>query len=132
MNSFFRKVASPLVSSIFRKGVSGLTSLFKKAPTLTQFSTGVRKASSVADKITNNPIVEQLAREQGFGDTFNLAKKGAGKLNQVADLSESGVRLQQKARDLRQGVRDKEDSGNILEKIKAIKNEAQDIQSKFV
>lgn len=132
MNSFFRKVASPLMSSIFRKGVGGLTSLFKKAPSLTQVSTGVRRASNVADKITSSPILEQVARERGFGNTFDLAKRGAGRLNQVADLGEGGVRLQQRTRDLRQGVRDKEDSGNILEKLKAIKNEAQDIKSKFV
>jgi len=130
MNSFFRKTATPLFSSIFKKGVSGLTSLFKKAPALQNVVGQVRKASNVANALSNNPILEGLAQRQGYGNAFNLAKRGAGGLNKVADVGDVGVRLQGQARDLRQSVVDR-DIKNILEKAKAIKgnvDEARAIQ----
>lgn len=105
MNSLFRKVASPLMSSIFRKGFGGLSSLFKKAPTLTQTTAGIRRASNIANKLANNPVLEGLAQRQGYGGAFNLAKQGAGRLNQVADLGDK--------------VKERRQEGmNILEKVK--------------
>ena len=104
MNSFFRKTATPLLSSIFRKGVSGLSSMFKKAPALQKIVGGIRKASNVANKLSNNPILEGLARSQGYGNAFNLAKRGAGGLDKVAQAGDIGVRLQGQTRDLRQSV----------------------------
>tara|TARA_B110000285_G_scaffold26799_1_gene26153 strand:- start:646 stop:1044 length:399 start_codon:yes stop_codon:yes gene_type:complete len=128
MNSFFRKTASPLVSSIFKKGVGGLTSLFKKAPALQNVVGQVRKASNVANKITNNPVFEAIAKQQGYGNQFNLAKRGAGGLNKVADAGDIGVRLQRQTRDLRQSVVDR-DINNILEKAKAIKGNVDEVRA---
>jgi hypothetical protein len=128
MNSFFRKTASPLVSSIFKKGVGGLTSLFKKAPALQNIVGQVRKASNVANKITNNPVFEAIAKQQGYGNQFNLAKRGAGGLNKVADAGDIGVRLQGQTRDLRQSVVDR-DINNILEKAKAIKGNVDEVRA---
>jgi len=108
MNSFFRKTATPLLSSIFRKGVSGLSSMFKKAPALQKIVGGIRKASNVANKLSNNPILEGLARSQGYGNAFNLAKRGAGGLDKVAQAGDIGVRLQGQTRDLRQSVVDRD------------------------
>ena len=131
MNSFFRKTATPLLSSIFRKGVGGLTSLFKKAPALQKIVGGVRKASNVANVITNNPVLEGLAKSQGYGNTFNLAKRGAGRLGKVADVGDAGVRLQGQAVGIKKGMVER-DIGNILERVKAIKNEVDDVkQIKF-
>lgn len=131
MNSFFRKTATPLLSSIFRKGVGGLTSLFKKAPALQKIVGGVRKASNVANVITNNPVLEGLAKSQGYGNTFNLAKQGAGGLGKVADVGDAGVRLQGQAVGIKKGIVER-DIGNILERVKAIKNEVDDVkQIKF-
>ena len=128
MNSFFRKTATPLLSSIFRKGVSGLSSMFKKAPALQKIVGGIRKASNVANKLSNNPILEGLARSQGYGNAFNLAKRGAGGLDKVAQAGDIGVRLQGQTRDLRQSVVDR-DINNILEKAKAIKGNVDDVRA---
>jgi len=99
MNSIFRKLASPfLKASIFRKGASGISSLFKKAPSLERIVGGVRKASNVANALSSNPILEGLAERQGFGNAFNLAKKGANRLNQVANVGEKGVNIRESVR----------------------------------
>ena len=128
MKSFFRKTASPLVSSIFRKGVGGISSLFKKAPALQNIVGQIRKASNVANKLTNNPILEGLARSQGYGNQFNLAKRGAGGLDKVAQAGDIGVRLQGQAKDLRQSVVDR-DIKNILERAKAIKGDVDEVRA---
>ena len=128
MNSFFKKTATPLVSSIFRKGVGGITSMFKKAPALQNIVGQVRKASNVANKLTNNPILEGLARSQGYGNAFNLAKRGAGGLDKVAQAGDVGLRLQGQAKDLRQSVVDR-DIKNILEKAKAIKGNVDEVRA---
>jgi len=127
MNSFFRKTATPLLSSIFKKGVGGLTSLFKKAPALQKIVGGIRKASNVANKITNNPVFEAVAQQQGYGNQFNLAKRGAGGLNKVANVGDVGVRLQGQARGLKQSVVDR-DIKNILERAKAIKGDVDEVR----
>lgn len=129
MNSFFRKTASPLLSSIFRKGVGGLTSMFKKAPALDKIVGGVRKASNVANIITNNPALEGLARQQGYGNTFNLAKRGAGGLNKVADVGDIGVKFKGNARDLRQSVKGGDALSNVLEKVKALKGNVDEVKA---
>lgn len=128
MNSFFKKTASPLVSSIFRKGVGGISSLFKKAPALQNIVGQIRKASNVANKLSNNPILEGLARSQGYGNQFNLAKRGAGGLDKVAQAGDIGVRLQGQAKDLRQSVVDR-DIKNILERAKAIKGDVDEVRA---
>ena len=128
MNSFFRKTATPLLSSIFRKGVGGITSLFRKAPALQNIVGGIRKASNVANKITNNPVFEGLAQQQGYGNTFNLAKRGAGRLNTVANVGDVGVKFQGNARDLRQSVRDR-DLKNVLEKVKKLKGDVDTVKA---
>jgi hypothetical protein len=130
MNSFFRKVATPLLSSsIFKKGVGGLTSLFKKAPSLTQAVGQVRKASNIADKVVNNPVAQLLAEQQGLGTQFNLAKRGAGRLNQLADLGDRGVGLQQRTRELRDSVKNRDALSNVLEKVKNIKGDVDEIRA---
>ena len=128
MKSFFKKTASPLLSSIFRKGVGGISSLFKKAPALQNIVGQIRKASNVANKLSNNPILEGLARSQGYGNAFNLAKRGAGGLDKVAQAGDIGVRLQGQAKDLRQSVVDR-DIKNILEKAKAIKGDVDEVRA---
>lgn len=111
MNSLFRKIASPLVSSIFRKGSSGLgNSIFRKAPSVSRILGGVRKATDVVGKLTDNPILEGLAKQQGFGDTFNLAKTGVKRVNRIADVGEKA----------------KQEGANILEKVRALKKEGGD------
>lgn len=130
MNSLFRKVATPLISSsIFKKGVGGLTSLFRKAPTLTQAVGQVRKASNIADKVVNNPVAQIIAEQQGLGKQFDLAKRGAGRLNQLADLGDKGVGLQQRTRELRDSVKNRDDFSNILEKVKKVKGDVDDIRA---
>tara|TARA_B100000902_G_C26981589_1_gene750529 strand:+ start:85 stop:489 length:405 start_codon:yes stop_codon:yes gene_type:complete len=130
MNSLYRKVATPLLSSsIFKKGLSGLSSLFRKAPTLTQAVGQVRKASNFADKVVNNPLAQAIAEQQGLGKQFNLARQGAGRLNQLADLGDKGVGLQQKTRDLRDSVRNREDLSNILERVKSVKGDVDNIRA---
>ena len=129
--SFFRKLASPLMSSIFRKGVGGLTSLFKKAPSLIQVNKGLQRASSTATKLANNPVLEGLANQSGYGNQFNLAKRGANRLEQVAGVGDKVVDLRGKALDLRRDARAGQvNSGNILERVKAVKDDAMDIKSK--
>ena len=129
--SFFRKLASPLMSSIFRKGVGGLTSLFKKAPNLIQVNKGLQRASSTATKLANNPVLEGLANQSGYGNQFNLAKRGANRLEQVAGVGDKVVDLRGKALDLRRDARAGQiNSGNILERVKAVKDDAMDIKSK--
>jgi len=117
------------MSSIFRKGVGGLTSLFRKAPSLTQAVGQVRRASNVANKIVDNPVAQILAQQQGFGKQFDLAKRGAGRLNQVADLGDRGVGLQKRTRELRDSVKNRDELGNILEKVKNIKGDVDDIRA---
>jgi|TARA_Y100000289_G_C3874562_1_gene125356 hypothetical protein len=130
MNSFFRKVATPLLSSsIFKKGIGGLTSLFKKAPSLTQAVGQVRKASNIADKVVNNPVAQLIAEQQGLGTQFNLAKQGAGRLNQLADLGDKGVGLQQRTRELRDSVKNRDALSNILEKVKNVKGDVDEIRA---
>ena len=130
MNSVFRKVATPLLSSsIFKKGVGGLTSLFRKAPSLTQAVGQVRRASDIADKVVNNPVAQLLAEQQGLGKQFDLAKRGAGRLNQLADLGDKGVGLQQRTRELRDSVTKRDDLSNILEKVKNIKSDVDDMRA---
>lgn len=130
MNSFFRKVATPLLSSsIFKKGVGGLTSLFKKAPTLTQAVGQVRKASDIANKVVNNPVAQAIAEQQGLGKQFDLAKRGAGRINQLADLGDKGVGLQQRTRELRDSVKNRDALSNVLEKVKNIKGDVDDIRA---
>lgn len=128
MKSFFRKTATPLLSSIFRKGVGGITSLFKKAPALQNIVGQIRKVSNVANKLSNNPILEGLARSQGYGNAFNLAKRGAGGLDKVAQAGDIGVRLQGQAKGLKQSVVDR-DIKNILEKAKAIKGDVDEVRA---
>jgi len=130
MNSFFRKVATPLLSSsIFKKGIGGLTSLFKKAPSLTQAVGQVRKASDIVNKVVDNPIAQVLAEQQGLGKQFNLAKQGAGRLNQLSDLGDRGVGLQKKTRELRDSVKNRDALSNVLEKVKNIKGDVDEIRA---
>ena len=126
MNSVFRKTTSPLLrASIFRKGSGGggMNSLFKKAqqkaqPIGSKILGGVRKASDFANKIVSNPVLEGLAKSQGYGDTFNLAKKSVGTVNRVQDV---GRKVQGQVQGISKAIKDKEDFGNVLEKVKDVK-----------
>jgi len=102
--------------------------MFKKAPALQKIVGGIRKASNVANKLSNNPILEGLARSQGYGNAFNLAKRGAGGLDKVAQAGDVGLRLQGEAKGLKQSVVDR-DIKNILEKAKAIKGNVDDVRA---
>ena len=132
MNSIFRKRTAPLISSsLFRKGGGvGMSSLFKKGrPIAQKVLGGVRKASDIANKIVSNPIVEGLAKSQGYGNTFNLAKKGVGTVNKVAEV---GGRLQGQTQGLTKAVKTGEDFSNILERVKKIKDTGDEVrQIKF-
>jgi len=129
LNSLFRKTATPILSSIFRKGAGGMTSMFKKAPySLKRMVGQVRNVSDIANKLTNNPILEGLARSQGYGKQFDLAKRGAGGLDKVASAGDIGVKLQGQTRGLKQSVIDG-DIKNILEKAKAIKGNVDEVRA---
>ena len=127
MNSLFRKTTTPFLSaSIFRKGGGGMNSLFAKAqPVKERFLGGIRKASDVANKIVSNPVLEGLAKSQGYGNTFNLAKKGVGTFNTVQDV---GNRLQGQVQGLTKAVKNREDFGNVLEKVKGIKSTGDEVR----
>ena len=127
MNSIFRKKTSPLIkSSLFRKGGGGMSSFFKKAQPVAQKVLGAtRKASDIANKIVSNPIVEGLAKSQGYGNTFNLAKKGVGSVNKVAEI---GGRLQGQTQGLTQAIKNREDFGNVLERVKNIKDTGDEVR----
>ena len=127
MNSIFRKRTTPLItSSLFRKGGGGMSSLFKKTRPVAEKILGVtKKASDIANKIVSNPIVEGLAKSQGYGNTFNLAKKGVGSVNKVAEI---GSRLQGQTQGLTKAVKTGEDFGNVLERVKKIKDTGDEVR----
>ena len=120
MNSLFRKTTKPVLNaSMFRKAGGRMNSLFAKAQPVTErFLGGIRKASDVANKIASNPVLEGLAKSQGYGNTFNLAKKGVGTFNTVQDV---GNRLQGQVQGLSKAVKNREDFSNVLEKVKDVK-----------
>ena len=122
--SFFKKFGSKLAStSMFKKGAGVGNSIFRKGGGLDQVTSGVRNFSNVANKVAGNKDVENLIRGVGFGKQYDLAKGGLSKVNALANAGDVATR----ARDSLQTA----NVGNILEKVKAIKSDADAVRPQF-
>lgn len=102
MASFFAKALMPLATSIFRKTapsvLGGVRSLFSKAPTLAQVSSGLGRAANVGDKVLSSPLVQDLASQAGAGRTLNLARQGVRGLETAKNYTDEAQNVLEKVR----------------------------------
>ena len=102
MASFFAKALMPFATSIFRKTapsvLGGVRSLFSKAPTLTQVSSGLSRAVDVGDKVLSSPLVDVLASQAGAGRTLKLARQGVRGLETAKNYTDEAQNVLEKVK----------------------------------